>query len=505
MFDISKIFSFFKKNFNRKDILLGLGLIVLFFLTRIVFLEKLPIFCDEGIYIHWARIAWHDASWRFISLTDGRQPLQTWGTIPFLKLFPQNLLFGGRMFSVATGFVSLVGLFSLLFYLFGKKTAFWGMFLYVFTPFFLFYDRIALADSAVNAGFIWILFFSILVAKTLRLDLALFFGLTAGMAMLTKSSVRLFIMLSVFAPILICNKKTEKNIIKKSLNYFILFAFVFIIAIVIYNVQRLSPFMHYIEEKNNTFVMPFAEFIKSPFTVIWPNLKIIPHYVFSEMGWLTGFLGVLGLVLILKSNLSLGLYFSIWLLVPYFAVAGLSRVIFPRYLIFLATLLTIFSAYFFANLKSKLIKLILLIIFLSISAYYAYGFYFNPSVIPFPKIDKGQYVEGETAGWGAKEIMEFARVKSKQKQVVILAEGDFGLIADVLNVFLKDDDKINIRGFWPLNEKVLFDNQKELKENLVYVVFSQRKDFPTNWPIKLIKKYDKPGNRTAYYLFELIK
>src|SRR3989344_3822794 len=175
MFDVSKIFSFFKKNFNLKDILLGFGLVALFFLSRIIYLDKLPIFSDEGIYIHWARIAWHDASWRFISLTDGRQPLQTWGTIPFLKLFPQNLLFGGRMFSVAKGF----------------------------TSFFLFYDRIALADSAVNAGFIWILFFSILVVRTLRLDLALLFGIIAGMAMLTKSSVRLFIMLSAFAPILI--------------------------------------------------------------------------------------------------------------------------------------------------------------------------------------------------------------------------------------------------------------------------------------------------------------
>lgn len=504
MFDIYKVFSFFKKNFNRKDIFLVISLVALFFLTRIIFLDKLPIFSDEGIYIRWARIAWHDASWRFISLTDGRQPLQTWGTIPFLKLFPENLLFGGRMFSVATGFISLTGLFSLLFYLFGKKTAFWGAFLYIFTPFFLFYDRMALADSAVNTGFIWILFFSILVVRTFRLDLALFFGLIAGMAMLTKSSVRMFIMLSAVAPILIW-RKNEKEIIKKTINYLILFAFVFVMAIVIYNVQRLSPFMHYIESKNNTFVMTFSDFMKSPFSVFFPNLKTIPHYVFSEMGWLTGFLGIIGLITLLKKDLNLGLYFSIWLLVPYFAIAGLSRVIFPRYLIFFATLLTIFSAYFLANLKSKLSKYILLVIFIIISFYYAYGFYFNPTAIPFPEIDKGQYVEGASAGWGTKEMMEYAREKSKEKQVVILAEGDFGLIADMLNIFLRDGDKINIRGFWPLNEKVLFDNQKELKENLVYVIFSHRQEFPTNWPIKLIKKYDKPGNQTAYFMFELTK
>lgn len=504
MFDIFKIYSFLKKSFNRKDILLGLGLIGLFFLTRIIFLEKLPIFCDEGIYIHWARTAWHDASWRFISLTDGRQPLQTWGTIPFLKLFPNNLLFGGRMFSVTTGFISFVGLFSLLFYLFNKKTAFWGTFLYIFTPFFLFYDRLALADSAVNAGFIWILFFSFLLIKNLRLDLTLMFGIIAGMAMLTKSSIRMFVGLSVLAPILIW-RKNEKEFIKKTVNYFILFIIVFVMAIVIYNVQRLSPFMHYIEDKNNTFVMPFGEFIKAPFAVLWPNLKIIPYYVFSEIGWLTGFIGIAGLVFLLINNFNVGLYLIIWLIAPYLAIAGFSRVIFPRYLIFLTTLLTIFSAYFLANIKSKLIKSFLFVMFLVISLFYAYGFYFNPSVIPFPKIDKGQYVEGSTAGWGVKDMMEYAREKSKEKQVIILAEGDFGLIGDMLNVYWRDGDKINVRGFWPLDEKVLLDNQKELKENLVFVVFSHRQEFPNFWPIKLIKKYDKPGNKTSYFMFELIK
>src|SRR3989304_1360065 len=99
---------------------------------KIFLLDKLPIFSDEGIYIRWARVAWHDASWRFISLTDGRQPLQTWGTIPFLKLFPNNALLAGRLFSVASGFVALIGIFSLLYLLFGKRTAIMGSFIYIF-------------------------------------------------------------------------------------------------------------------------------------------------------------------------------------------------------------------------------------------------------------------------------------------------------------------------------------------------------------------------------------
>jgi len=504
MFDIKQVFAFVKKKFTTKDFLIILGLIVLFFITRLINLEKLPIFCDEGIYIRWAKVAWHDASWRFISLTDGRQPLQTWVTIPFLKLFPQDALLAGRLFSVASGFAALSGIFILLFYIFGKPAAFMGSFLYIITPFFLFYDRIALADSAVNAGFVWILFFSILLINTLRIDVALVFGMIAGLAMLTKSSVRVFLGLSLLAPIFLFGKK-NKNIVLKIINYLLLFIMVFGLAMIIYNVQRLSPFMHYIEQKNNTFVMTFSDFMKSPFSVFWHNLKNIPYYVFSEIGWLLGFIGVIGLIALIKKNWQLGLYLTFWLVASYMGIALFSRVIFPRYLIFLATLFLITSTYFIVNLKNKIIKKLILFCLIIISVVYAYGFYFNPTFIPFPEIDRGQYVEGATAGWGVKEIMEYARERSKEKQVVLLAEGDFGLITDMLNVYLKDGDRISLRGFWPLDEKILIDNQKELKENLVYVVFSQRKTFPEYWPINLIKKYDKPGGKAAYYLFELTK
>jgi len=215
MFDIYTIFSSVKKHFSKKDFFIVLCLIILYFITRLVNLEQLPIFNDEGIYIHWAKIAWHDASWRFISLTDGKQPLQTWGTIPFLKLFPNNALFAGRLFSVSTGLFALAGMFTLLYYVFGKKAAHIGSLLYVFVPYFLFYDRIALVDSGVNAFFIWFLFFSILLAKNQRLDVSLLFGLFGGMGLLAKSSSRLFMGLSTLGPILFW-KKIQKDFLSSS-------------------------------------------------------------------------------------------------------------------------------------------------------------------------------------------------------------------------------------------------------------------------------------------------
>src|SRR5690606_35890955 len=126
------------------DVLFVIAIIILFFILRLTNLDKWPQFSDEGIYINWAKVAWKDASWRFISVTDGRQPLQTWATIPFLKLFSPNDLVAGRMFAVAAGFAGLIGMFSLLFYLWGKKAAYIGSLLYIFLPYFVFYERMAL-------------------------------------------------------------------------------------------------------------------------------------------------------------------------------------------------------------------------------------------------------------------------------------------------------------------------------------------------------------------------
>src|SRR3972149_4141373 len=150
MFDIFKIFVWIKKNLNKTDFLLILLLTFIFLVTRLYKLDQFPIFSEESIYIRGAKVAWHDASWRFISLTDGKQPLQTWGTIPFLKLFPDNALLAGRLFAVATGFFAFTGVFITLFYLFGKRSAFIGAALYIITPYFLFFDRMALVDSMVT-------------------------------------------------------------------------------------------------------------------------------------------------------------------------------------------------------------------------------------------------------------------------------------------------------------------------------------------------------------------
>ncbi|MGB9883546.1 MAG: ArnT family glycosyltransferase [Microgenomates group bacterium] len=512
MFNIFAIFSFLKKNFSKKDILIGFLILILFFLTRLIYLDKNPIFSDEGIYIRWAKVAWHDPTWRFISLTDGKQPLQTWVTIPFLKIFPDNALLAGRLFAVFSGLFSLLGIFALSFYLFGKRVAYISSLLYITTPFFLFFDRIALVDSFVAASYIWMFFLSLILANFLRLDIALIFGFLTGIFLLAKSSVSLFVLNSFFGFINIFKEK--KDVFKKIINYLILFLISTTIAYLIYNVQRLSPFLHYVAEKNKTFVLTWDEFLKNPFQVFWHNFRYIPYYIAHSLGYASFIFGLFGFYLIGKKNFWLALYFLLWIILPYGPMSFFMRLLSIRYTIFLAPLFIVGTAYFinylFLNKKNFIKKSILILIAYLFTLYFSYTVIFAYDTIPFPplpspSVDRGQYIEGWPAGWGIKEFMDFAREKSKEKPVIILAEGNFGMSADVLDVFLKRDDKITIKGYWPFDEKPLFEHQSLLDKNYVFVFYSHRNQFPSSWPLKLIKKIKKPGNQSQFYIFQLVK
>ncbi|MEO6509102.1 MAG: glycosyltransferase family 39 protein [Patescibacteria group bacterium] len=504
MFDIFQICSRVREFLTKKDVLWLLFLLLAFLATRLINLEKFPIFSDEAIYIHWAKEAWHDASLRFISLTDGKQPLQTWGTIPFLKLFPDNMLLGGRLFAVMNGFLALTGIGTLLNYLFGKKAAFWGMVFYVFTPYFIFYDRLALVDSGVNAAVVWILFFSIWLANKRELSIALFFGIVAGIGLLAKSSVRIFLGLSAFAPVLFF-EKSFKKFIPNTINYFVLFVTSAVTALVIYNVQRLSPYMHIVAEKNKTFVMTFSDFFQTPFKYFFRNLELIPHYVLQESAFVLPLLGLIGLILLIKNKPRLGIYFALWIIIPFFVVCFLSIVLYPRYIIFFSTLLLVTSAYLLSIQKNKAVLMGLVAIFFVSVAYFDYTILFAPKQIPLVPIDRSQYLEEWPAGWGIKEIVQYSREKSKEKPVIIIAEGNFGMASDSLDSSLKrSDTNISIWGRWPVTEKDIEDASNQLKDHYVYLVLSQQKSIPTNWNTKLIQKFDKPGNISSVYFLELL-
>lgn len=535
MFDIYIFWDWIRKNIRTRDVLIIGALVVAYLLTRLIHLSAFPIFTDEGIYIHWSQVAWKDASVRFISLTDGRQPLQTWATIPFLKLFPQNMLFAGRLFSVASGLVTLAGLITTMWYVINKKAAYYTGLLYVITPYFLFYDRMALVDSAVTAGIVWMFFFSIILARTLRLDVAMILGFITGFTLLGKSSVRLYTALMFLAVFLVIYSRGIHTIkdyvlhikeslfgkshkIQKILNFIILYGVVVAIGFLIYNVQRLSPYMHFVEQKNATFVLTLPELLADPLSQFPSNIINIPYYLLSEMGYVVGILALVGFYFMYKNEKTLTSYLLSWIVLAAVLLSFVARVLFPRYIMPLGALLIMPGGYMLSYIKNKKYLVgIFIVIFASIT-YFNYTILFDPANIPLPQVDRGQYLEEWPAGWGIKEIVDLAREKSAEKPVYILADGDFGMAGDVLRSHIRFGEEIHVRAYWPLSRENLMENQSLLKDNHVFVVYSHCKEkgfhdgitrdescfeFESERPLKLIQKYIKPKGKAAIYLFEL--
>lgn len=515
MFSITNTLIQIKQYVTWKFALFLILVSALYFFTRLFHILDLPIFVDEGIYVNWARIAAGDPNWRFISLLDGKQVLQTWGTILFVKLFPNNLLYAGRLFSVSSGFIGLIGMMSLSSYLWGKRAAVIAAFIYIFSPFFLFYDRLALVDSAVNAGVIWLMFVSILLVRMRRLDVAALFGTVAGIGILAKSSLFIFIGLSFTAIVVfqhgqtIFNKTMRLWRNKKDLfDYIFLYLCGLLLASSIYLSQRFfSPFFHNIAQKNLTFILTFREWLANPFQLVMNNIQIVPQYIFWESGWVVPILGLVGIYMLWRKRDPLGHYLILWIITPFVIIVMFNKVVYPRYLVFFAGLLSI-AAIYALNSFSVYTRRVVSIITTVVLVYLCLPQWFSVTNISLPPIDRGQYIEGTSAVWGTPELMQIIRSSTDDgKSALVLAEGDFGLIADVLRAYVKRSDHIDVRGLWPLNESDIVAAQQETTDKHVFVVFPHRNDFPIHWQQNLIeevKVFDKPnGSPDKVYLFRV--
>ena len=265
------------------EILIVFGLGILYFLLRLYNIMSLPIFTDEAIYVRWSQIARQDAAWRFISLTDGKQPMFVWIAMNIMRIVDDPLL-ASRLVSVFAGFFTMIGLFFLANELFKNiRIGLISAFLYVIYPFALVYDRMALYDSLVGMFIIWGLYFEVLLIRRLRLDIALILGMIIGGGILTKTSG--FFSIYLLPSTLLLFGFERKNVISKLLKWIILSLITVSVAYGFYFILRLSPFFYIIGEKNALFVYPISEWMMHPFTYLQSNLSGLWNWFITYFTW----------------------------------------------------------------------------------------------------------------------------------------------------------------------------------------------------------------------------
>src|SRR6185369_3436756 len=392
-------------------VIFALGILILYFFTRLYNILGLPIFTDEAIYVRWAQIASNDAAWRFISLTDGKQPMFVWIGMILMKLIDDPLL-AGRVVSVLAGFGSMVGLFFLTREAFrNTKIALLVAFLYVLYPFSLVYDRMALYDSLVAMFIIWSLFFEILLIRYMRLDLALILGMIIGGGMLTKTNANFaFILLPFLLIFLDYKHKQWKEKVGK------LFVFSLVVANAMYAILRLSPFFHIIEAKNYVFIYPLSEWLMHPFDFVFHNLRVL-------FEWLITYATFPFLLLVL-SAFFVGpakhgeekhgkekLLLFIWFIVPLVASALFFRQFYPRFILFMTMPLLVLGAYGFyyalVSVKKMWLQILVFVVFLIMFVINDFFIITDFPKATVPQSDRGQFVTGWPAGQGVRETIAF--------------------------------------------------------------------------------------------------
>lgn len=474
---------------------------IIFFVTRTYNLTDLPIFTDEAIYLRWAQIASNDPQWRFISLTDGKQPLFIWFVVVAMR-FIEDLLLAGRIVSVISGFASMVGLFFIGRELFRNRwIGITCALLYLIFPMALVYDRVALYDSLVGTISIWSLYFSILLVRKLQLDIALVLGMVIGAGVLNKSIG--FFSIYLLPVTLFLFDWRKQNRIKRFCKWIFFAAVAAFSAFAYYSLLRLSPFFYIVEEKNALFVYPFKEWIMHPFTFFWGNLSVGQwNWLHTYMTWPILLLAAISFF-ISKEYTRQKLFLLAWFLIPFLSLALFGKVLYPRFVFFMILALLSLSAFslqsiFFAINKRKLLfaGIFFLSIFLAIRSDYAILTDFSRA--PIPKSDLGQLINDWPAGGGVKEAVEFFKKQAENQKIFISTQGTFGLMPYSIEIYLVSNPNVEIVGFWPTDEEMPEKLKEVARKKPTYIVFYQpcpacpnEIDAPPKWPVELVARYRK--------------
>lgn len=494
------------------EILVLAALILIYFVSRFYSILAMPIFTDEAIYIRWAQIAKQDANWRFISLTDGKQPMFIWLMILTLHLIQEPLL-AGRLVSVGAGFLTLIGMYFLGREIFkSNKVGLVSSALYTIFPMALVYDRMALYDSLVGTFAVWALFLTVILVRKIRLDVALILGMVVGGGALTKTNAFFSIYLLPFSLLLL---NWVKNGIKNRLLKWAGLCLVSVtLAYGFYSILRLSPFFHIIAEKNAIFVYPFRDWLDHPFNFFINNYWSFWDWIVRYLTWPLIALVLLSFV-INKSFLREKIVLLLWFILPLAALGLFGKTLYPRFIFFMMLSLLPLVAFSLVNIYSIFKKNYLFIIFcflvfmLAIKIDYLILTDFAKSNIPFS--DVSQYQIDWPSGGGINASVKFFENETKKGKIYIATQGTFGLLPFAYEIYLVKNPNVTIEGFWPLDNGIPQKVLDKSKKMPTFFVFYQSclqcriaGEAPQEWKqMKLVYQFNKEHGRSYLSVYRV--
>ncbi|MBI4157554.1 glycosyltransferase family 39 protein [Candidatus Woesebacteria bacterium] len=499
------------KNFFKewgKALGIGFLIFILAIFLRLYNLDALPVFADEAIYVRWAQVMRAESTLRFLPLSDGKQPLFMWLVIPFLKVVGDPL-FAGRATSVFAGMGTLVGIFLITHYLFkSKKAALVSALIYAVSPFSIFFDRMALADSLLAMFGVWVFLLGLITARSVRLDFAMLTGFALGGALLTKSPALFFSLMLPSTWFLASWPKRKKERISKLIKLTGLLMVTYLIGYGMYNILRLGPSFHLIASRNQDYVLPLSH--------LWTNPRDPFIFYFDRAFEWVSFLGPwpiwilapLGFLLGFEKNRKEMLVLGFWYLLPIAAQSEFAKVFTARYILFSLPFLFITAASLFKSSFSKrrgFVTSAFLVIFAGVALWTDYLLVTKPERASLPRSERSGYLEEWTAGTGIKNVALLIRklhTENPQQKIVVGTEGYFGTLPDGLQIYLNDLPEITVIGVGIVIDQMpsSLKESKEAGNKTFLVVNSSRFKItdPEKLGLRLIASHEKANRPTGF-------
>lgn len=433
-----------KSFFSSKNIsLIVLIGVVVYLLTHLIGLTKLPVFADEAIYIRWAQLIMDDAPrYLFFPLNDGKTPLFIWQIIPALMVF-KDPLFAARLVSVIGGLLEVVAMVWLVKELKGgTKAQLFVAFLVMVLPYWFFHHRMALMDGWLT---LWLTLATVALLRAIKTEniwMAVVAGICFGASLLTKVPAVLAVPSMLLLSLTVIDSK------KKCIKGGIYAAVALGIGVGMFGALKISPVFSQIFARGSDFLFTTADVERG----IWfTTVHNIPSYVMDFWWYATpASVALFVASFFFKKQRKTFILLALSFLAFTLPIALMGKVVYPRYLlpgmIFLTAQIALCAELMVVHKKRtiKWLGVSLLAVALLTSVRFDYALAFSPDTTPFVSADTTQYLTEWSSGHGIYQIDQMLIEQSANQKIAVATEGYFGTLPDGLLMYLHNQNVSNI-------------------------------------------------------------
>ncbi len=412
---------------------------------------------------------------------------------------------------ILLGVVFLAGRF------FNKRVAVMAALLIATTPFFVFFNRMALVDSMLAAFTIWALYIALCLIKFPRIDLAMLLGYLYGGAMLTKTPA-LFNILTLPATLITFNFSLG-NRPKRIFNLICLWVLALTITFVMYNILRLGQGFSNLGSRNQDYVLSISRILERPWDPLIPRMVDLADFSFHLLGLPFLILLFLGVYKVIVEKNKFGLAILAWSLFPLLIQMEALKTFTARYILSSMVPLTVIASVglefiWLKYLSKNLVKQILFLgVLLSWSIFFIFNLLTSPENAPLPKEERAGYFELWTAGYGLRESADYLIDQAKTKgSIVVGTRGYFGTLPEGLEIYLErynhavdkskqiivQPDNIDIRGSLIITAL----------KHPTFLITNKSQFYPHDLNLSLVKQFPKAitdsGSQDVLLLYQVL-